>query len=343
MHQNFPVQLVKVLVMIRVLTVAVLCGILWAQTPVAEPASPAQAPQAPPPQTSAQTPSTQPPAAVPPSNQSPLPEAKPDPESGPQEQDVSGAMDAAELLPPVPSRPAGKATLVGGTLKKLDRVRDEITIQPFGGRDVRIVFDGRTEIYRDGKEVPPSDLRGGEKIYVDTVLDGTTIFAKNIRITPQRSTGESRGQIMRFDRGKGEMEVNDPLSPKPIILSISSVTKISRDKQPASVADLRTGSLIDIKFRPEGEGRTVASEIDILAQPGTDFTFAGRVTNLDLHSGLLVLVDPRDRKTYEIHFSPSDVHITGNLIEGAEVTVVADFDGTRYATSSIVVNSESSK
>src|ERR1700730_15998687 len=133
------------------------------------------------------------------------------------------------------------------------------------------MLDGRTQIYRDGIKVSPSDLRGGEKVYVDTVLNGTTIFAKNIRILTQRSSGESRGQVVSFDPGKAELVVNDPLSPEPVTLHIDSATQILREERPASVADLRPRSLVSVKFSPGSEG-VVASEISILAQPGTDFT-----------------------------------------------------------------------
>jgi hypothetical protein len=233
--------------------------------------------------------------------------------------------------------PQGKATLVGGTLTKLDRVRDQITVRPFGGRDVRILFDGRTQIYRDGTKIPLTELRGGEKIYVDTILDGSTIFANNIRLLTRPSAGESRGQIVSFDRDTNELVVNDVLSPKPVRLHIAPATKITRDQQPASVADLHLRSLIEVKFGLES-GQIVAREISIMAQPGADFTFTGRVTNLDLHSGLLVVEDPRDRKTYEVHFDPAAVRINGDLVEGAEVAVTADFDGTGYTTNAIMVN-----
>jgi hypothetical protein len=255
----------------------------------------------------------------------------------PAEAEAPAFTDAAELLPEPPSLPQGKATLVGGTLTKLDRVRDQITVRPFGGKDVRILFDGRTQIYRDGTKIPLTELRGGEKIYVDTVLDGSTIFAKNIRLLTRASTGESRGQIVSFDRDTSELVVNDVLSPKPVKLRIAPDTKITRDQQSASVADLHLRSLIEVKFETES-GQIVAREIAIKAQPGTDFSFAGRVTNLDLHAGLLVLEDPRDRKTYEVHFDPATVRINGDVVEGAEVAVTADFDGTRYTTNAILVN-----
>jgi hypothetical protein len=249
-----------------------------------------------------------------------------------------GSVEAADLLPEPPVAPKGKSTLVGGRIGKVDHVRDELTVLPFGGRNLRITLDERTRIYRDGGKVSPGDLRSGEKIYVDTVLEGTTIFAKNIRILTQRSSGEARGQIVSFDPGKAELVLNDPLSSEPVTLHIASATHILREQRPASVADLRPRSLVSVKFRPGSEG-VVAGEISILAQPGADFTFEGRVKNLDLHTGLLVLEDPRDQKTHEVRFDPSTVRVEGELVEGAEVTMTADFDGTRYATNAITVRS----
>jgi len=321
----------------RLLVCGLMCGLMWARMPFAQTVS-TQTP-------STQTPSTHSPSTQIPSNQASTslvqPSSAPVPKAAESEAESVVTTEPADLLPELPSSPKGKATLVGGKLTKLDRVRDEITIQPFGGRNLKVLFDGRTQIYRDGTKVSPSELRGGEKIYVDTVLDGTTIFAKNIRILTQRSNGMSRGQIVSYDPGKGELVVNDALSPEPVRLRVSSQTKIQREQQPGSVADLRPRSLIDVKFQPEREGRVVATEIAILAQPGKDFTFTGRVRNLDLHTGLLVLVDPRDRQTYELYFEPSSVSIEGNLVEGAEVTVTAGFDGTRYATNAIKVTSNS--
>ncbi len=306
--------------MSRVVAVILIGGMAWGQS--GSQTSLQVPPQAPLPQ----NPSTRPPLRG------------PEPaDVQPAEADAPGFTDAADLLPEPPSVPQGKATLVGGTLTKLDRVRDQITVRPFGGRGLRILFDGRTQIYRDGTKIPLSELRDGEKIYVDTILDGTVIFAKNIRLLTQPARGESRGQIVSVDRERSELVVNDVLSPKPVRLSITPTTRITKEQQAASAGDLYLRSLIDVKFGRRSDGRVVADEITIMAQPGADFTFAGRVTDLDLHTGLLLVEDPRDKKSYEVHFDPSAVHIDGDLIQGAEVTVTADFDGTRYATNAITV------
>jgi hypothetical protein len=60
-----------------------------------------------------------------------------------------------------------------------------------------------------------------------------------------------------------------------------------------------------------------------------------------MHSGLLVLEDPRDNKTYEINFDPSRVRLSRDVTVGSDVSVTADFDGTRYVATAITGTSPS--
>ena len=246
--------------------------------------------------------------------------------------------DPNSLLPPLPSMPSGKATLVGGTVSGLDRVRDQFVIRPFGGSSMKIMFDGRTQFWRDGAKASNRDLVNGQKVYVDTVLDGTTIFAKNVRLVSQGTTGESRGQIVTFDSARSEMTLNDGLSPKPFKVRIVGGTKVLKEGRETSTNLLQPGTLVELKFRPDNEGMVSAQQISILAAPGTSFIFVGHVIFLDMQKGLLVLMDPRDKKTYEVNFNPAAVHISGDLQLDSDVTVNAAFDGTRYDTRSIQVN-----
>jgi hypothetical protein len=256
-----------------------------------------------------------------------------------QSADIS--IDPNSLLPNPPAMPKGKATLVGGTISNMDRVRDQITVRPFGGSDMKILFDGRTQILRDGSKATSVDIKPGEKVYVDTVLDGTAIFAKTIRVVSKGAFGQSRGQIVSFDRSRSEMTLNDGLNPESFKVKIMPGTKVIADGHETSTNALRTGTLVAIEFSPAGDGAVSAQQISILAQPGTMFTFIGKVMFLDLHKGLMSIVDPRDRKNYEIYFNPSSVRINGDLQLDSEVTVNAAFDGNRYATSAIMVNNSS--
>jgi hypothetical protein len=83
----------------------------------------------------------------------------------------------------------------------------------------------------------------------------------------------------------------------------------------------------------------LAREIAVLAVPGSSFTFAGEVINLDLRTGLLVLASSTDRKTYEIYLDQAPDTVDDNLRQGAHVSVIARFDGNRYVARSVTVSS----
>ncbi len=87
-------------------------------------------------------------------------------------------------------------------------------------------------------------------------------------------------------------------------------------------------------FTSGKQGRAVATHIGILATPGSQFIFSGNITALDLHSGLLALLDPTDDKSYQVHFDPVTLPVK-NLHEGEHVTVRANFDGAHYEAVSI--------
>jgi hypothetical protein len=257
---------------------------------------------------------------------------------------ASPAKGSIPTLQEVPPLPAGKATLLGGTIQTVDHVRDRLVLKVFGGSRTAVLFDERTRVFRDGKNVSLDDLRNGERAYVDTTLDGTDIFARNIRIAAQASTtGQSSGQIVDFRPGRGELLVRDTISPEPIKMRLASNAIILQQGRIARPSELQPGTLVNVTFLPgNGEVPTV-QQISILATPGTAFVFSGRIEHLDLHRGLLVLVDPRDNKSYEVHFDPAARRLTRNLKQGDDVTVQANFDGTRYQSGDIAVNSVSAQ
>jgi hypothetical protein len=102
--------------------------------------------------------------------------------------------------------------------------------------------------------------------------------------------------------------------------------------------DLVKGTLISLTFESNGKLRGVASRISILATPGSIFVFGGSLSSLDMHSGVLILVDPRNQKSYQIFFDASKFPTSQTLREGDEVRVTATFDGSRYVAGAIDVN-----
>jgi hypothetical protein len=246
-------------------------------------------------------------------------------------------LDPASLLPDLPALPREKASLIGGTVQKLDRVRDQITVQIFGGGKMKIAFDPRTHFYNDGEEASAADLHKGDRVYLDTILDGSTVFAKSIRLRTTGSVGESQGTITSYRAGTGELEIRDALSPQILKIRITPQTRIVHGDQTITADQLTPGTLISVKFGAQ-KGGDIAQELSVLAIPGASFTFGGRVTALDLRLGLLAIESSTDHKTYEIYFDPSTVGVNDKLREEANVTVVTQYDGNRYVARTVTVN-----
>jgi len=245
------------------------------------------------------------------------------------------AVDAASLLPALPALAHTKVSLIGGTIYKLDRVRDEFTIQIFGGGKMKVYFDPRTHIYNDAGEASVADLRKGDRVSIDTVLDGSTVFARNIRLK-STADGATQGIVVGYREDKGELTVRDALSPVPLKLHVTDKTRVLDHDRAVSADSLLRGTLVTVKFASQKDGRGFAQEISVLASPGASFTFVGHVTALDLSSGLLVLTSATDGKTYEIYLNPFVA--ADNLRQSADVTVLTRFEGNRYVAQSLTVN-----
>ena len=245
--------------------------------------------------------------------------------------------DPASLLPDPAPVPRAKASLIGGTIQKLDRVRDQITLSVFGGGHMKVMFDPRTHIYSKGAEATTADLREGERISMDTILDGSTVFARSIRVKSGAAVGESQGVVVKYRADRGELTLRDAISPEPVRIRVSSSTRLTQGDRDVPVGTLKDGSLVGIKFNSEGN-RDVAREISILAVPGVHYTFAGQIAHLDLSKGLLVLTSSTDHKTYEIHIESSlaqrdDVHT------GETVTIMTAYEDSRYVARTITIDS----
>ena len=253
-------------------------------------------------------------------------------------EDDSIAVDPSTLLPELPPVPKANATLIGGTLERIDMVRDRVTVRVFGGGKESFLFDPRTQVYRGGKAVTVADLHEGERIYLDTILDGSTVFARTIRLKSTHATGTSQGVVLKFRSNGGELVLRDALSPNPVDIRVNPSTRVMQGDRAVPISALVPGTLISIRFSSEGSAHNTATEISILAQPGTQYTFSGQVVHIDLRTGLLVLNSSTDHKTYEVYLPPS-INPDEGLQPGVTVRAVTDFDGERYVVRNITVNS----
>jgi hypothetical protein len=256
-----------------------------------------------------------------------------------KEDDASITVDPASLLPDLPPVPRANATLVGGTLEHLDRVRDQLTVRVFGGGQVKALFDPRTHVYRGTKEVTLADLRQGERVYLDTILDGSNVFARTIRLKAQAAVGESQGIVLRYRANRNDLSIRDGLSPAPVQVRLSPSTRFLQGGRQVASSVLVPGTLVAVTFDSQGNGHDVAREISILALPGTRYIFSGEVVHLDLRQGLLVLNSSTDHKTYEVYLNPSSTP-DENLQPGAVVTAETNFENSRYVVRNLTINSQ---
>ena len=262
----------------------------------------------------------------------------------PDSQMASGSENASVKLPALPAAPQGKSTIMGGEIQNVDPVRDQFRLKAFGQRPMTILFDERTQVYRDGKQMPLRDLRSNDHASVQTVLDGTSVFALSIHLLSRSPEGECQGQVLSYNSDTKELAVSAARSHEVIKLVVPVGTPIVRVGQGelsavhSGSSDLVKGALISLTFDSDRKGRGVASRIAILATPGSVFSFIGNLSSLDMHSGLLILIDPRDEKSYQISFDSSKLPTSQALHEGDNVRVTATFDGSRYVAGAIAVN-----
>jgi hypothetical protein len=235
-----------------------------------------------------------------------------------------------KLLDLPPLKPT-RASLMGGALESIDRVRSRLVLRLFGGGKLTIAFDPRTQFLRGTELVRVQDMHAGERVYVETVLDGTAVFAKTVHLPTEAAQGSVQGQVIGYDAGQGSLSVRDQLSSQPVRFRVTSKTIITGN-------GIAPGALVQLSFLP-GENPALVREIKVLIAPGSVFTFSGRITFLDLASDELVLASATDDNRYEIKLNPAAAagDSIARLQEGATVTIAARFNGQSYVAESVTV------
>jgi hypothetical protein len=246
------------------------------------------------------------------------------PASGAPSDDPQTSADVQGLLPH--SELNGKATLIRGVLKQLDPIHDQLLIRVFGGKDIRIAFDPRTELLHENTRTSLSQIPAGSVVSVDAVMNDGKLFARSVRVAAA-GTGELTAQVVRYDAAKNRLVLRDPGSPEDIGLQVTSSTTVLNHGQAASPQALSPGMLVRIKFVPASRS---ATNIEVLAARGNEFTFAGRVISVDLRSRQVALSNQSDQTVRELSTTSLDPTSLRLLREGADVSIQAEFDGDRY-------------
>jgi hypothetical protein len=250
----------------------------------------------------------------------------------PKPQSAAAERENYDPLLDLPPLPHNQVTLIGGTVVRLDEVMNRMVVEPFGSKQkLNVALDTRTHFYQNGKPVGERDMKQGQRVYLDTMLNGSKVFAKTIWIQTSVDSGIGQGQILEFDSRRQILTVRDALSTQPLKMHLSSATRIRKGDQPGSPEDLAEGSLVALSFGPQRE----LYEVNLLATPGATFTFAGPVTYLDMSQKMIAIDNRSDRKKYDVHVSAIPENVLRQVREGSDVDVSAVFDGNRYDARSV--------
>ncbi len=238
-------------------------------------------------------------------------------------------------FPDLPPLPTGSASLIGGTVRKIDSIHDKIVVRAYGGRDISIDFDVRTHVLRGAAPADIREVRPGSRVYADTILKDGRIFAKTLRLDGSSVLGETRGQVISYDPGRGLLKVRDIISAQPLSLRLTAKTDIRSGDQATPASDLVSGTLVQISFQGVSDGPSVAEKINVMARPGSTFVFAGRIAVVDLRDLHLTLFETSSDNTFEVGLRslPASERLT--LKQGADVIVHARFDGKNYEAQAI--------
>ncbi|MGA7521399.1 MAG: hypothetical protein WBW84_02900 [Acidobacteriaceae bacterium] len=271
------------------------------------------------------------------------PAASPAANAAPSPNTTTSDATLPSYLPPLPAAPQGRSTVIGGVIRDVDPLQDQISLKVYGGHPMNILFDERTKFYRDGVEAPLSDLHPEEHASVETVLDDGNIFALSVHMLTHAPEGNCQGQVLGFDPRDGDLTVRNTLSGLPIHLRIPANTPIERVGQESisssspGASDLMHGALLSIQFHADNQGGGVANHIAVLATPGAVFQFAGDVTYFDMHASEMAIRDSQDQKNYTIDFDPARFPQTSQLHVGSHVVTSATFNGRHYVANTLSI------
>jgi hypothetical protein len=236
--------------------------------------------------------------------------------------------------------PQNKSALVGGTVKEIDPIRNRMTVEVFGkgAGKMKVMFDPRTRFDRNGVPTDQTTIKKGDQVYLDTQLVNHKIFARDVYIRTGTAVADASGQVASYNPKTRELTLNDQMSESQVRVWLTPSTVVKNGGMVGGSNDIQEGSLITVRLSPADKGRNLASKIDVIARPGSQFTFFGTLTHIDLRHGTLAVDNNSDHKSYDIRFQPSQIGVSDDLQVGREVAVNAIFNGRDYTAQSLTVS-----
>jgi len=114
------------------------------------------------------------------------------------------------------------------------------------------------------------------------------------------------------------------------------VGQVAFTKLAGGPADLVAGSVVDVTFKSSKAGPGIATGVNVLAVPGSEFMIRGNLSFLDLRAGRMTIAESPDH-SIDVSFDASHFPVSRELHEGLTVRLATRFDGSRYVATQIAV------
>jgi hypothetical protein len=140
------------------------------------------------------------------------------------------------------------------------------------------------------------------------------------------------------DARRGVLKLREEVAPEPFQFRLAPDTAVILNGRRAHASQLLPGALVTISFNGGGSGN-IAREVHVLANPGQNFTFVGKITFLDLRVRRLAVANQSDNETYDISLDQVSPREIRSLKVGSNAVIKAVFNGKTYNATTIDVSS----
>jgi hypothetical protein len=140
-------------------------------------------------------------------------------------------------------------TALMGKISIVDTTGNTVSITPSqGGPDVMLKVDSTTKIELNDKPATLADLKVGDM--VNTRYDPSSMLAASIEVDTNNKAnqGELKGTISVVDTTGSTVSITPKQGGPDVMLKVDSATKIERNGQPATLADLVAGDPVEAAY-----------------------------------------------------------------------------------------------
>lgn len=197
---------------------------------------------------------------------------------------------------------AGAGVMVSGTIAAVDTTNMTITLAPPPATAgviapaVKFFYTAKTRFFKNGVEAKPGALVVGDMCAAECVRERDRLIALSVKVKspepPKPQLVKGRIREINYDTGIFELLIGEPGATGAHVMGFAAndQTKIAKDGLGAAFADLKSGDMAVVGFRPSpvaSPGPTVALTIQAHTPPESVGHVKGMLVERDLDKRIL--------------------------------------------------------